>query len=70
MKLKAQDVDASWPTLRDNLTPQRRVTLTMKRRDGRTVLLRKAARPEPRHHELSKILGLQPKPGGTQRTLV
>lgn len=70
MKLKAQGVDASWPTLRDTLTVQRRVTLTMQRRDGRTVHVRKATRPEPRHHELSKILGLQPNPGGTQRTLV
>ncbi len=70
MKLKAQGVDASWSTLRDTLTVQRRVTLTMKRRDGRTVHVRKATRPEPRHHELSKILGLQSNPGGTQRTLV
>jgi hypothetical protein len=63
-------VEASWSTLRGTLTMQRRVTLTTKRRHGRTIHVRKANRPEPRHHELSKIMGLRPNPGGTQRTLV
>ena len=70
LQLKSKGVNASWLTLRETLSIQRRVTLSMKRRDGRTVHVRKATRPEPRHHELAKILGLAANPGGTHRTLV
>ena len=70
LQLKSQGVDASWQTLRETLQVQRRVTVQMKRRDGRTVHVRKATRPEPRHVELGNILGLTVNPGGTHRTLV
>jgi transposase len=56
LKLKAQGIDDSWHTLRQTMAVQQRVTATLKRRDGRTVHVRKATRPEPRHHKLSEIL--------------
>lgn len=70
LQLKAQGINDSWHTLRQTLEIQRRVTATMQRRDGRAVHVRKATRPEPRHHTLSTILKLNPNPGGTHRTLV
>ena len=70
LQLKAQGISDSWHTLRQTLDIQRRVTVTLQRRDGRAVHVRKATRPEPRHHTLGTVLKLNPNPGGTHRTLV
>lgn len=70
LQLKAHDIHDSWATLRQTLATQQRVTATLQRRDGRTVHVRKATRPEPLHQKLNKILGLSPNPGGTHRVLV
>jgi hypothetical protein len=70
LKLKAQGVNDSWNTLRQTLATQRRVTVTLQRRDGRTVHVRKATRPKPRHQTLGTLLKLDPNPGRTHRVLV
>ena len=70
LQLKVRGIDDSWETLREVLATQQRVTATLQRRDGRTVHVRKATRPEPHHHKINTILGLSPNPGGTHRVLV
>ena len=70
LQLKAHGIDDSWNTLRQALSTQRRVTVTMQRRDGRAVHVRKATRPQPRHQTLGNILNLDPNPGRTHRVLV
>ncbi|MDP1691818.1 MAG: IS1634 family transposase [Burkholderiaceae bacterium] len=70
LKLKAQGINDSWSTLRQTMATQRRVTVTLQRRDGRTVHVRKATRPKPRHQTLGTILKLDPNPGRTHRVLV
>jgi hypothetical protein len=70
LRLKAKGICDSWETLRQTLGTQRRVTATLQRRDGRTVHVRKATRPEPHHQEINKILALDPNPGRTHRVLV
>jgi len=70
LQLKDQGIDDSWETLRETLATQQRVTATLQRRDGRAVHVRKATRPEPYHQKISKILALDPNPGGTHRVLV
>jgi transposase len=70
LQLKAHGINDSWNTLRQTLDTQRRVTVTMQRRDGRAVHVRKATRPKPRHQTLSTILKLDPNPGRTHRVLV
>ena len=70
LQLKAHGINDSWNTLRQALATQRRVTVTMQRRDGRTVHVRKATRPKPRHQTLGTILELGPNPGRTHRVLV
>jgi Transposase DDE domain len=70
LQLKAQGVNDSWATLRQAMATQRRVTVTLQRRDGRTVHVRKATRPKPRHQTLGSILKLDPNPGRTHRVLV
>ena len=70
LQLKAQGVNDSWNTLRQAMATQRRVTVTLQRRDGRTVHARKATLPKPRHQTLGSILKLDPNPGRTHRVLV
>lgn len=69
-QLKNQGIDDSWATLRETLSVQRRVTVTLSRRDGRTIHVRKASRAEPRHQTINEILGHAPNPGATHRTVV
>ncbi len=70
LQLKAQGIDDRWETLRQTMATQRRVTVTLQRRDGRTVHVRKATRPEPLHHKLNEILDLAPNPSGTHRVVI
>ena len=70
LQLKAQGINDSWNTLRQAMATQRRVTVTLQRRDGRVVHVRKATRPKPRHQTLGSILKLDPNPGRTHRVLV
>jgi len=70
LQLKAQGINDSWNTLRQTLSIQRRVTVTMQRRDGRAVHVRKTTRPKPRHQTLGTTLKLDPNPGQTHRVLI
>jgi len=70
LRLKAKGVDDSWEALCAAMSTQQRVTATMQRRDGRAVHVRKATRPEARHHKIYTILGLSPNPGGTHRVVM
>lgn len=70
LQLKAKGIDDSWQTLRERLATQQRITVTLQRRDGRAVHVRKATRPEPQHKTIAEILGQPPNPGGTHRVLV
>lgn len=66
-RLKANDINESWISLRDTLSVQQRVTATFKRRDGRTLHVRKATLPEAKLANPYKILNLNPAPGGIKK---
>ena len=70
LQLKKHGINDSWNTLRQTLATQRRITVTLQRRDGRTVHIRKATRAKPRHQTLGTILKLDSNPGRTHRVLV
>jgi transposase len=70
LQLKAQGIDDSWQTLRKTLSRQIRITTTLQRRDGRTVHVRKASRPESGQHKIYTVLKLSNNPGGTHQTTV
>jgi transposase len=70
LQLKAQGIHHSWPTLRHTLATQMRITATLQRRDGRTVHVRKASRPEPLQQKIYSALKLPANPGGTHQTVV
>jgi len=70
LQLKAQGIDDSWQTLRNSLSSQVRITTTVQRRDGRTVHVRKASRPEPAQQKIYTALKLAANPGGTRQTVI
>ena len=69
-QLKAQDIHDSWQTLRAKMENQQRVTVVMKRADGKTIHLRKATRAEPHQEAIYQALGIPMQPGSVQKTVV
>lgn len=70
LQLKAHGIDDARGTLRNTLSSQVRITTTLQRRDGRTVHVRKASRPEPTQQKIYTALKLTANPGGTRQTVV
>ena len=58
---------ASWSSLRSILEGQQRVTAIFRRKDGRTLHVRKATRAEPRQRRIYEALGLDSAPGGIRK---
>ena len=69
-KLKDHGINESWATLREKLNQQCRITATFKQRDGKTLHIRQASRPEEELGDIYKKLGLSPDPGGLQRVRI
>ena len=69
-QLKACGIHLSWEGIRRELAGQDRVTVELKRADGRTVHVRKASRPEPRQQALYDALGISDRPGKTKTTAI
>ena len=68
-QLKAADIHLSWEGVRRELAGQDRVTVTLKRADGKTLHIRKATRAEPRQQVIYDALGLSDRPGRTEKTI-
>ena len=54
-QLKSQDIHDSWQTLRTKMHNQQRVTVVLKRKDGKTIHLRKATQAEAHQKEMRAI---------------
>ena len=67
-QLKAQGIHDSWQTIRNKMENQQRVTVVLKREDGKTIHLRKATKAEPRQKEIYDALGISAQPGENQKT--
>ena len=68
-QLKKAGINDSWATLRKTLSVQRRVTRSLRRKDGRTIHVRKSTVAEPALMALYQALAINPAPGGT-KTLI
>jgi transposase len=68
-QLKAAGIHLSWEGVRRALAGQDRVTVTLKRADGKTVHIRKATRAEPRQQAIYDALGISDRPGRTEKTV-
>ncbi len=69
-QLKANDIHLSWNGLRRQLAGQDRVTVQLKRADGKTLHVRKTTRAEQRQKQLCDALGIPANPGGTVQTII
>jgi transposase len=69
-QLKAQGIHDSWQTLRSKMENQQRITVVLRREDGKTLHLRKASRAEPHQKAIYDALGMAAQPGQSQTTLV
>lgn len=68
-KLKATGIHDSWAGLRKTLSVQRRVTASLRRKDGRTVHVRKSTQAEPSLMAIYKALGINSAPGGIKKLI-
>jgi transposase len=68
-QLKAAGINDSWASLRETLSVQRRVTASLRRKDGRTVHLRKSTQAEPPLMAIYKALAINPAPGGIKKLI-
>ena len=69
-RLAAAGQRASWTTLRSVLAGQQRITATFQRPDGRSLHVRTATVAEPAQRAILDALGIDPRHGGTQKTVV
>ena len=58
-----------WRQLREILSTRMRVTVTLPTREGKTLHVRKATRPEPHQQVIYDALGISPQAGTNQRTV-
>ena len=69
-RLGEQGERASWASLRRILEGQQRITATFRRKDGRTLHVRKPTRAELRQRAIYQALGADPVPGGIRKMIV
>ncbi len=70
IQLKSQGCHDSWQMIRRAMKNQQRMTVILKREDGKTIHLRKATKADPQQSGLYKKLGISAQPGGVKKTLV
>lgn len=68
-RLKDRGIQTSWSVLREILAGQRRVTASFTQKDGRTLHVYKATRPEPDLAHIYDALGLDHLPGGIRKLI-
>lgn len=68
-RLGPHGIHDSWSGLREVLSVQRRVTASFLQRDGRTLHVRKATRPEPDLLRIYDALGVAHQPGAVQKLI-
>ena len=69
-RLTANGIDANWSTVRQVLAGQCRVTVSVRREDGRALHVRQATRADPEQLAIFQVLGIDPAPGGVQKTII
>ncbi len=69
-KLKQSGINISWDSLRNIMSGQNRVTLTMQCKDNNVVQVRKNTRAEPEQQKIYAALGLSANPGKIIKKIV
>jgi transposase len=69
-KLKEHGINESWASLREKFSLQRRITATFKQRNGKTLHIRQASRPDEELKQIYTKLGIALNPGGRRRITI
>ena len=69
-KLRQKGVRFCWTTVREQLSTQVRITTAMKRKDGKTIHIRKSSKAEPSHQAIYDALSLPYQPGRIVKTIL
>jgi transposase len=69
-RLKNHGNKLGWPSLRNILSVQQRVTATFKQKDGRTLNIRKSTKAESDLHDIYTALDISTAPGGIKKLVV
>jgi transposase len=69
-QLNSQGIHDSWEAIRRTLENQQRITVSLKREDGKTAHIRKTTRAEPQQKAIYDALGISTKPGQVEKTIV
>lgn len=69
-RLKQQQINSNWSSVRKLMATQSRVTVSMHCKNGETVHIRKSTRPEPKQQEIYEALDLKRHPGHTVKTCI
>ena len=67
-QLKIKGINNSFETLRERLSGQTRVTISLRCKNEEMIFVRKSSRPEPLQQEIYDALGLPHYPGTTTKT--
>ncbi len=70
LQLKSQGIHDSWETIRQTMENQQRITVSLKREDGKTIHIRKTTQAEPHQKVIYDALGLSSTPGKTRQSIV
>lgn len=68
-KLKVAGINDNWITIRKELCNHCRITTSMKLKNGKTLHIRKSAKPTTRQIEIYKALKLKTIPGKTEKVI-
>jgi hypothetical protein len=69
-RLQEKGINQCWSRLREILRVQRRITATYRRADGGALHIRKATRPKAELLAIYQALGVDPLPGGVEKTYI
>lgn len=69
-QLKQAGIHLSWDSIRQRLSTQQRLTLSLPTDDHKIIYLRTTTRPDVQQQELYAALGIKPDPLGKRKTLI
>ena len=69
-QLKQQGIQLSWDSIRNIMSTQQRITITLPTDDNKTIHLRTTTKPELRQQQISAALSIKPDPIGKCKTII
>jgi len=69
-QLKQQGIHLSWDSIRNIMSTQQRITITLTTDDNKTIHLRTTTQAEVRQRQLYAALSIKPDPIGKSKTII